>query len=346
MKPFSYALVPAFALLAAAGPVPATHYEISSGNTVTNADVSILKFFSQYAGASYCNSEVDLGSIVTCAENTCPDVTAAGAKVVATFSGHLTDIQGFVATDDKNELIVVSIRGTHSIRNWIADLSFVPLPCHLVDGCLMHTGFHVSWKEIEDKLLKGVAAAKKANPSYEIIFTGHSLGGAVATVAAGYAREKGYKLDLYTYGSPRVGNKALVDFITAQPGGEYRVTHSDDPVPRLPPIFADYRHTSPEYWLSTGSNDTVTTYAAADVKVCSGFANTHCNGGTGGLDVDAHLSYFGHISGCGPDGLPFKERRTRQREVTDDAELLQRLEEWAALDRQISSTLENDSPSA
>ncbi|KAI1798768.1 alpha/beta-hydrolase [Daldinia bambusicola] len=344
MRRFSYALVPAFGLLAAAGPVPVTHYEISGGNTVTDADVSTLKFFSQYAGASYCNSEADLGSIVTCAENTCPDVTAAGAKVVATFSGHLTDIQGFVSTDEKNELIVASIRGSHSIRNWMADLSFVPLPCHLVDGCLMHAGFHVSWEEIEDELLEAVEAAKKANPSYKIIFTGHSLGGAVATVAAGYAREKGYELDLYTYGSPRVGNQAFADFITAQPGGEYRVTHADDPVPRLPPIFADYRHTSPEYWLSNESNDVATTYAAADVKVCDGSANTDCNGGTDGLDVDAHLSYFGHISGCGPDGLAFK-RRTSQKEVAD-AVLLHRLKEWTAQDRQISSTLKHDFPFA
>ncbi|KAF3056271.1 Mono- and diacylglycerol lipase [Daldinia childiae] len=336
MKQFSCALVSAFALLATASPVPATHFEISNGSTVTAADVSTLKFFSQYAGASYCNSEVDLGSTVTCAENTCPDVTSAGAKVVATFSGHLTDIQGFVSSDDTNELIVASVRGSHSIRNWIADLSFIPLPCDLVDDCLIHTGFLLSWKEIEDDLLDGVAAAKEANPSYKIIFTGHSLGGAVATVAAGYARDQGYELDLYTYGSPRVGNQAFVDFVTAQPGGEFRVTHLDDPVPRLPPIAVDYRHTSPEYWLS-GESDNSTLYAASDIKVCEGFANTDCNGGTGGLDIPAHLLYFEHISGCGPDGIAFK-RRGGQRDVSDE-ELLAKLSDWTAQDREIAATL-------
>lgn len=52
---------------------------------VTEAELSTLEFFAQYAAASYCNSEVSLGSVVTCTENTCPDVTAAGATVLATF---------------------------------------------------------------------------------------------------------------------------------------------------------------------------------------------------------------------------------------------------------------------
>ncbi|KAI8959102.1 alpha/beta-hydrolase [Daldinia sp. FL1419] len=336
MKRFSCALVLAFGLLAAASPVPAPPFVISNGTTVTAADVSTFKFFSQYAGASYCNSDVDVGSTVTCAENTCPDVTSAGAKVVKTFSGHLTDIQGFVSTDDTNQLIVASVRGSHSVRNWIADLSFIPLPCDLADDCLIHSGFLASWKEIEDDLLDGVSEAKKANPSYKIIFTGHSLGGAVATVAAGYARDQGYELDLYTYGSPRVGNQAFVDFVTAQPGGEFRVTHLDDPVPRLPPIAVDYRHTSPEYWLSDQSGNT-TVYAASDVKVCEGFANTDCNGGTHGLDIFAHLNYLGHISGCGPDGIAFR-RRGNRRDVSDE-ELIERLSNWAEADKVAASAI-------
>ncbi|KAI1643134.1 alpha/beta-hydrolase [Daldinia loculata] len=336
MKRFICALVSAFGLLATASPVPATPFEISNGSTVTPTDVSTFKFFSQYAGASYCNSEVDLGSTVTCAENTCPDVTSAGAKVVATFSGNLTDIQGFVSSDDTNELIVASVRGSHSIRNFVADLSFVPLPCDLVDDCLIHSGFLLSWQEIEDALLDGVAAAKEANPSYKIIFTGHSLGGAVATVAAGYARDQGYELDLYTYGSPRVGNQAFVDFVTAQPGGEFRVTHLDDPVPRLPPIAVDYRHTSPEFWISDES-DNSTINAASDIKVCEGFANTDCNGGTDGLNIFAHLLYFDNISGCGPIAIGFK-RRGVQRDVSDE-ELLAKLNDWTAQDREIAATL-------
>ena len=105
-------------------------------------------------------------------------------------------------------------------------------------------------------------------------------------------------IDVYTYGAPRAGNAALATFATGQPGGaNYRVTHVDDPVPRLPPALLGYRHTSPEYWLSSG-NATTVAYDAADVVVCDGLLNLTCNSGTLGLDSDAHLYYFLHISDC------------------------------------------------
>ncbi|KAI0851606.1 alpha/beta-hydrolase [Daldinia vernicosa] len=340
MKRFSCVLASAFALLATASPVPATHLEISNGSSVTAGDISTFKIFAQYSAAAYCNSKVKLNSTVTCANDACPDVTSSGAKVVATFSGHLTDIQGFVSTDDTNKLIVASVRGSNSIRNFIADLVFIPLPCDLVDGCLIHSGFFLSYKEIEDKMLDGVMAAVLANPSYKVVFTGHSLGAAVATIAAAYARDMGYKLDLYTYGSPRVGNQAFVNFVTAQPGGEFRVTHLDDPVPRVPPIFVDYRHTSPEYWLSDEHGNS-TLYAPSDIKICEGFANTDCNGGTDGLDIPAHLLYFRHISACGLGGIVLEgalEGRGSRRDVSDE-EILAKLNDWTAKDREIAATL-------
>lgn len=104
-----------------------------------------FRFFSQYAGASQCNGDVAAGSAIACASNGCPEVEAAGATVVDTFtyvaspepyhmseeldqeltgsclSGVVTDIQGFVAKDDVNKLIVVSYKGSTSLRNYLAE---------------------------------------------------------------------------------------------------------------------------------------------------------------------------------------------------------------------------------
>ncbi|KAI1761343.1 alpha/beta-hydrolase [Hypoxylon sp. FL1150] len=345
MKPFSCAFILALASSAIASPVLET-LRVNGRDVVTQAEISTLAFFAQYAGASYCNSEASVGSVISCTEDVCPDVTAAGATVLSTFSGVLTDIQGFVSTDDTNQLIVVSIKGSESVRNWIADLTFIAVPCDLVDDCLVHDGFLTAYNEIAEDLLAGVANATAAYPTYKTIFTGHSLGGAVSTLAAGYARKQGFAVDIYSYGSPRVGNEEFVSFVTAQPGLESRVTHLDDPVPRLPPIVLGYRHTSPEYWLSDGEANT-TVYAAADVDVCDGFANVDCNGGTTGLDADAHVYYFEHISGCGQDGISFKlkprdvtkDMATKEPEDISDENLEAKLNDWVAQDRAYVATM-------
>lgn len=104
--------------------------------------------------------------------------------------------------------------------------------------------------------------------------------------------------ELYTFGSPRVGNLAFATFVSEQAGDEYRVTHLDDPVPRLPGHDFGYYHTNMEYWLSTGSA-TTTGYTASDVQVCEGYYNTDCNSaGIISTDFTAHSYYFEHISAC------------------------------------------------
>lgn len=296
---------------------------------VTTADLSEMKFFSEYAASAYCNTENAAGAPVQCSSNACPTIEADNATTAKTFAGIATDIQGYIAVDRTKSLIIVSFRGSSSLRNWIADILFAQVPCNnLVPGCLVHTGFASAWAEVSPVVLSGVAAAVAANPSYAIVATGHSLGGAIATLAAAYLRKiGGYKVDLYTYGAPRVGNEAFASFVTAQPGAEYRVTHADDPVPRLPPILFNYRHTSPEYWLATA----LTTYGIADVKVCEGTANIHCNAGTVGLNVDAHLYYFQAITACSDGGFDLRRRRDATTAISN-AELEERLNMFTKLD--------------
>ena len=108
---------------------------------------------------------------------------------------------------------------------------------------------------------------------------------------------------LYTFGSPRVGDKALSDYVTAQAGGDFRVTHTDDPVPRLPPIDFGYAHTSPEYWITAATGVAPGT---GDVQVLTGDMNTSGNAGQGGFDVVAHGWYLGPIGECSPSGFEFR----------------------------------------
>ncbi|KFY09320.1 hypothetical protein V492_05522 [Pseudogymnoascus sp. VKM F-4246] len=287
--------------------VPETSSVVEQRATVDEAFFAKLKYYVQYAAAAYCsNNDDSSGTPITCATGNCADVEAANAVSVLEFdSSVITDMKGFLSVSTIREEIVIAFRGSASIRNWIANVNFayVDFGC---SGCSAHAGFATAWAEPRSAILNALKATTAQYPSYKVVVTGHSLGGAVATLAAADIRSQGYAADLFTYGSPRTGNGAFADWVSAQPGTTARVTHINDPVPRLPPmIVAGYRHTTPEYWLSTGSATNVD-YTLADIKVCTGIATTGCNAGTTAtLDLDAHRYYFLPASACAPE-MSFK----------------------------------------
>ena len=226
-------------------------------------------------------------------------------------SSLITDVTGFVAADDTNKRIVVSFRGSASIQNWIANLNFNAVDTDLCRGCTAHAGFWTSWREARTGVLNAVKTVAQAKPGYKIVATGHSLGGAIASLAAADLRKGGYSVALYTYGAPRIASPTLSDFISKQPGGNYRITHLNDPVPRLPPISFNFVHISPEYYIDQKNDRTV---AAGDVSVLQG--NVNYNGNTAWIltDVFAHAWYFNDIAKC------FKNRLLEGREVEVVAE--------------------------
>ncbi|KAI3396447.1 hypothetical protein diail_12167 [Diaporthe ilicicola] len=265
-------------------------------STLTTTVYENMQYYAEYSASAYCNSDDAAGALVTC-EDGCPKVMANGATVIGSLPNTtIFDMEGYVAVDSVRKEIVVAFRGSSGLRNWIADLIFLQVPCNYTTGCAVHSGFKIAWESISEYTLDFVQAAFATYPGYTLVVTGHSLGGAVGTLAAIELRNLGYACDLYTYGSPRVGNLALVKFVTYQSGAEYRATHYDDPVPRLPPILFGYFHTSPEYWLASGPA-THTSYTINEFDTCLGYANTSCNAGTFGLDGDAHLYYFQYM-GC------------------------------------------------
>lgn len=213
-----------------------------------------------------------------------------------------TNIKGFVALNPAKSLIIVAFAGSgNTIRNWLANFSFVQIAYTLAGctSCTVHSGFAKGWEERRTVILNAVMAAKAANPDYTVVVTGHSIGGAVGTLAGAELRSLGINADVYSYGSPRVGNAAFASFVTAQEAVNYRMTHENDPVPQIPPSLVGYEHTSPEYWLTNGTA-TTDVYEKEDVVVCDGVGSDGCNAGTGLIPIsgDAHNHYLGVITAC------------------------------------------------
>jgi triacylglycerol lipase len=142
-----------------------------------------------------------------------------------------------------------------SAKDWASNATFALVP--FADGdasnTRVHSGFQAAYERMHsmvDVVLKDLLRIKLR----PIWFTGHSLGGALATIAAA-------RLDnatgLYTYGCPRVGDD---DFVNAFPAhvNVWRFCTSGDPVPNVPPRagwFArllqrsGYQHLGHAVWL-------------------------------------------------------------------------------------------------
>ncbi|KAE8349883.1 Mono and diacylglycerol lipase [Aspergillus coremiiformis] len=290
------------ALLASSYP---TSFDIRD---IPTTQLDDFKFWVQYAAATYCpnNYVAPDGYKPNCPVGNCPDVESADTTIKLSFSDDtITDTAGFVAVDNTNKAIIVAFRGSYSVRNWITDVTFPHIDPGLCEGCQAELGFWTAWEVIRDQIQDQLKELTSQHHDYKIVVVGHSLGAAIASLAAADLRTKGYDAILYAYAAPRVANPALAQFITQQ-GNNYRFTHLDDPVPKLPLLSMDYVHISPEYYITAPDNATITD---ADVTVLEGEVNFNGNTGTGLPDVLAfhsHVWYFIHADACKGPGLPFR----------------------------------------
>ncbi|KAG0126301.1 Alpha/Beta hydrolase protein [Tuber indicum] len=272
----------------------------AGARTISESELATVYYYAEFAAAAYCDPDHVPGTEVTCKNNICPQVTANSVTTIIEFADTTSsDTTGIVARDDTRRTITVSYRGTQSLGNWFANVqihwSDASVYC---SSCKLHTGFHNAFRLAFPPILASVNSLRAQYPSYKLVVTGHSFGGALATITATEFRRLGYATELYTYGAPRVGNDKFCLFVSRS-SGNYRVTHLNDPVPRLPPVALGYYHISPEYWISRGD----TNIKAGDVQIYEGILNTGGNTGQSFIppNITAHPGYFlpVGISGCG-----------------------------------------------
>ncbi|MBL8819912.1 MAG: lipase family protein [Planctomyces sp.] len=113
----------------------------------------------------------------------------------------------------------------------------------------VHKGFNDEvndlWPMLEDALVEN---------QQKLWFCGHSLGGAMATICAGrcfLSELKSRPEGLFTYGSPRVGDKQFVNFVKLD---HTRWVNNNDIVTRVPPVWLGYRHNGREMYLDSYGN--------------------------------------------------------------------------------------------
>ncbi|PWW72405.1 alpha/beta-hydrolase [Tuber magnatum] len=277
-------------------------FSVMAGSPIiSESTLATLYYYAGFAAAAYCDPNHVPGTEVTCKDNICPQVTTNSVTTIIEFADTTSaDTTGIVARDDTKQTITVVFRGSQSVRNWFANFQLLQKDASaFCSRCKLHSGFYKAFMNAFPPILASVNSLRAQYPSYKLAVTGHSLGGALATITATEFRRLGYTTELYTYGAPRVGNDKFSEFVS-QSSGNYRVTHLNDPVPRLPPAALGYYHISPEYWISYGDSN----IQASKVQIYYGILNTGGNTGKGiiTLNATAHLRYFLPVSiaSCGP----------------------------------------------
>jgi len=282
----------------------------------------------------------------------------------------LSDSCGYIALSHSrtNPRLILAFRGTYSVANTIADLStipqeYVPYPGDddddtsdfiapvldvdddappaeppKCDNCTVHTGFYSSWLNTRKVVLPHVSKAMEKYPDYKLVLVGHSLGGAIATLAGLDFKARGWEPHVTTFGEPRLGNKHFNKYVDERfsittdhdHNKLHRVTHVGDPVPLLPLSEWGFSMHSEEIFISESSLP----FSVADIHYCEGDEDTHCIAGS---DEDkpawgvptrfkfwqlffAHRDYFWRLGLCLPGGNPRDWYDKYPRHSTDDGD--------------------------
>jgi hypothetical protein len=202
---------------------------------------------------------------------------AAGAEAFKTQLGldarlfSVGNTQAYVATNDDH--IVVAFRGTESptsidgLKDWLltdaANMLIQPTGDLGTDfaaagvGARWHEGFMKALADIWNPVVEAVLAERKKNDR-PIWVTGHSLGGALALLAAWRFKRKFVPIhQVYTFGAPMVGNAETATAIDRELSDRvFRYVNDEDPVPKLPTLSLlanSYSHCQKEVLLGVAA---------------------------------------------------------------------------------------------
>ncbi|MEQ8435956.1 MAG: lipase family protein [Ilumatobacter fluminis] len=169
------------------------------------------------------------------------------------------DTEVIVARNVATYDVVVAFRGTEfsltDFRDIETDLAAELTSFRLPDGQLVnkavHEGFEAGYQASRTKLLNVLALVDFSDvPDARVYFTGHSLGGALATLgsldlvdelmARGYDRDE---VVTYTFGAPRSMTRTMSGHHATFVPQSYAVANATDIVPHVPPRGGDTDYT-------------------------------------------------------------------------------------------------------
>ncbi|CAG8511612.1 8960_t:CDS:2 [Ambispora leptoticha] len=233
---------------------------------LNETEVDTLKKYVKYAAASYCSqSHLETWS--------CGNRCVGNVTVESIFHDGKKGAFGFLGVDREAKEIIVGFRGTHEWVSWLYNLRYLQLDYEYPnsEGALVHGGFYQIYDRVRESLLWRIQwmlnRAENSCRGYNLIISGHSLGGVLAIFLG--LDVKRYILDpileentigvpfdirITTIGEPRVGNDKFAKLVESEfsKGSQNhiisRITHRNDVIPHLPPHKVGFIHHRHEIW--------------------------------------------------------------------------------------------------
>lgn len=218
------------------------------------------------------------------------DVGHVSVEPVAYVEAPSTDTQAWVHVNIQAKVVCVAFRGTETnkLQDVLADLNAIPsaltvnmssdkyamkpTPEYLDTDIRLHAGFMRAYNSIRESILRVIYDLTGWEEKWTVCITGHSLGGALATICAfecanrrftppltAWQNAKAYmgmtnqekklapKVGMMNFGAPRVGNGKFVEVYNETVKESLRVINANDLVHFLPYFL--YSHTKFEVLL-------------------------------------------------------------------------------------------------
>ncbi|KAJ4759725.1 alpha/beta-Hydrolases superfamily protein [Rhynchospora pubera] len=187
-----------------------------------------------------------------------------------------TDTEVSIWRDSSRRRLLIAFRGTEQSKWKDLQTDLLLLPKRLNperlggdtnEQILVHSGFLNAYDSVRNRIITLLKFAigycdnydseVKDMPKWHVYITGHSLGGALATLLAlelsssQMARHGVISITMYNFGSPRVGNRRFAEFYNAKVKDSWRVVNHRDIIPTVPRLMG-YCHVAEPVYLTSG----------------------------------------------------------------------------------------------
>jgi hypothetical protein len=134
--------------------------------------------------------------------------TQSGCEVIKYVDDIKNGLQVAITLNRGSQLIYVVFRGSDEKYDWLANSK--GYKCNINSKVAVHAGFLGLIDSHKNNLFRIIDALLKENPTFNIVMTGHSLGGALCTLFGFLTAERlsstVTKVKVISFASPRVGN--------------------------------------------------------------------------------------------------------------------------------------------